>query len=310
MKALILLFAFCGFLSFTTNTCLAQKNRIISDEEVLNTAKAYLNHFVDAIDGMYKVYGFNYKEDMKNVKLGAPYELVFLSSDFVTDSVFSIKKSYFLNENYGWKVPLIFEDTIRCSMTVIYANDTLKATGGGGAYSCQFLDKCEKNNTISKDGKRYLLVPEIIYMCEFIMLKDSNNTFKLYPVYKDNEGYNDCTNDVSYNKYNSMKDFFNTYKTKIYLSAIDKINSSFKFEIYPNPINTNGILKGVIPQTIVEAEMKIFDCEGKVLFQNRIKDRGDIKIVLNREIFSMSGVYLCKITLDRETITKKIIVTN
>jgi hypothetical protein len=310
MKTLTILIVFGGFLNFTTNNCLAQNNRIISDAEVLDTAKAYLNHFVETIDGQYKEFGFNQKEDMNNVQLGAPYEVVFLSSDFVTDSVFNEEKNYFTNENYGWKVPLIFEDTIRCLMTVIYANDSLRATGGGGAYFCEFLDNCEKKYSIPQEGKRYMLLPEVIYMCEFIMLRDSNNSFKLYPIRKDIEGYNDCTNDVSYNKHNSVKEFFNTYKTKIYTSIADETKSSFKFKLYPNPLSTNGILQGFIPQTIAKADIKIFDCTGKALFQSQIKERGEIKIVINREIFSTGGIYLCKITLDRETISKKIMVTN
>lgn len=310
MKTLIILTVFGGFLNFTTNNCLAQNNRIISDEEVLNAANAYLDHFVESIDGQYREFGFIQKEDMYNVQLGAPYEVLFLSSDFVTDSLFIEEKNYFTNENHIWEVPLIFEDTIRCSIKVIYANDSLRAVGGGGAYFCQFLDNSETKYLIPQEGKRYLLLPEVIYMCEFIMLRDSNSSFKLYPIRKDIEGYVDCTNDISYNKYNSVEGFFNTYKTKIYTSVINKVKSSYKFEIYPNPLSTNGILQGFIPQTIVKADFKIFDCIGKALFQSQIKERGEIKIVINREIFSTGGIYLCKITLDRETISKKIMVTN
>ncbi|KAF0236750.1 MAG: hypothetical protein FD181_2520 [Prolixibacteraceae bacterium] len=310
MKARIILLTIWVFLSFSAWTSFAQNNRIISDEEILDIALANLNQFIEHINGSYKDFGFNQKEDMNNVQLGAPYEVVFLSSDFVTDSAFVEEKNYFIKENYAWEVPLIFKDKIRCFMKVFYINDSLRAIGGGGAFFCQFLDNCEKKYAVPKEGKRYLLLPEVIYMCEFIMLNDSNNSFKLYPINKNIEGYNDCTYDASYNKHNSIKDFFNTYKTKIYTSTIDKIESSYKFEIYPNPLNINSILKGFIPQSIVEANMKIYDCNGKVLFKNRIKDRGEIKIILNREIFLKSGIYLCKITLDREIISKKIMVTN
>jgi hypothetical protein len=238
MKALIKLMAFVGFLYFTTNTCLAQNYRIISDEEVLDTANVHLNHFVESIDGQYKDFGFNHKEDMYNVQLGAPYEVVFLSSDFITDSVFLEEKSYFTKENQTWAVPLIFEDTIRCSLQVIYSNDSLKVTGIGGASFYQLVDKCEKYFAVPKEGKRYLLLPESIYMCEFIMLKDSNNFFSLFPVRKI-EGYTDCTNDISYNKHNSIKDFFVTFKTKIYFRSLSQNWGDNNAVWHYNQINFN-----------------------------------------------------------------------
>jgi len=55
------------------------------------------------------------------------------------------------------------------------------------------------------------------------MLRDDlNEPYKLYPVRKDIEGQTDCSNDVSYNKHNSLEDFFNTYKTKIYTSSFNE----------------------------------------------------------------------------------------
>lgn len=308
MRIHIILTVFLSLLNFST--CFAQNNRLISDEEVLDTAKANLDWFIGRIDGSYKDFGFNSKEEMNDIQLGAPYEVVFLSSEFVADSVFIEGKNYFVKDNYAWNVPLIVDNTIRCIQKVIYHNDTLRATGGGGAHFCQFIDRCEKQYTISEDGKRYLLLPEIIYQCEFIMLHDDlNNTSKLYPVRKDIEGY-ECTIDVSYNNHNSVEDFFNTYKTKIYTSTIDKINFSGQFELYPNPIKYNGIIKGIIPQSILKADIKIFDYSGKVLFDNRIKDRGFIKIDINNEIFPNSGIYFYRITLDGISITEKLIVMN
>ena len=308
MKSQIILIAFLNLFCFST--CLAQSNRVISDEEVLDTAKANLNRFIELIDGGFKNYGFNSKEEMDKVILGPPYETVFLSSEFIEDSVYVDGKNYFTKENFIWDVPLIVDSTIRVFLRVLYSNDTLKYIGGGGAGFCQYVDRCEKKYVIPKDGKRYLLIPEILYPCEFIMLRnDSVNMCKLYPVHKDVEG-NDCTIDISYNKHSSMADFFNTYKTKIYTSTDDKTNSSFQFEFYPNPLNTFGILKGLVPQSVLKAEIVIADCNGRVLLRNQINERGLIKMTVNIDTFPANGIYFYKITLDGKSTSKKIIVMN
>lgn len=308
MKIKISLIAFLCLLSVVT--CWAQNKRIISDEEVLDTANANLNRFIESIDGSFKNYGFNSKEEMNKALLGQPYESVFLSSEFIKDSVFVDGKNYFTKENSIWDVPLIVDNTIRVFIRVLYSNDTLKYIGGGGAGFCQYIDRCEKKYSIPKNGKRYLLIPEILYPCEFIMLcNDSDNTCKLYPVHKDVEG-NDCTSDVSYNRHNSFVDFFDTYKTKIYTSAIDITNSLYQFELYPNPLNTYGILKGIVPQSVVKAEIMIADCNGRVLLRNPINERGLINIHFNKDAFPASGIYIYKITLDGISTSKKIIVLN
>jgi hypothetical protein len=308
MKSQINLIAFLGLFCFST--CLAQNNRIISDEEVLDTAKANLNRFIESIDGSFKNYGFNSKEEMDRVILGPPYESVFLSSEFITDSVFVDGKNYFTDENFIWNVPLIVDNTIRVSLRVLYSNDSLRYIGGGGAGYCQFIDRCEKKYAIPKEGKRYVLLPEILYPCAFIVLRnDSVNTCKLYPIHEHVEG-NDCTNDISYNKHNSVADFFNTYKTKIYTSTVDKTISSSQFEFYPNPLNTFGILKGIVPQSVLKAEIMIADCNGQVLLRNQINERGLINITVNKDTFPASGIYFYKITMDGISISKKIIVMN
>jgi hypothetical protein len=308
MKSQISLIVFLGLLSF--GTCLAQNNRIISDKEVLDTAKANLNRFIESIDGSFKNFGFNSKEEMNKITLGPPYETVFLSSEFIKYPVFVDGKNYFTKENFIWEVPLIVDNTIRVFLRVLYSNDTLKYIGGGGSDFCQYINGCEKKYSIPKDGKRYLLIPEILYPCEFIVLRnDSVNTCKLYPVRKDVEG-NDCTSDVSYNRHNSMADFFNTYKTKIYTSAVDKENYFSQFEFYPNPLNTFGILKGIVPQSVLKAEIVIAACNGQVLLRNQINERGLINLIVNRETFPASGIYFYKITLDGTSTSKKIIVLN
>jgi hypothetical protein len=301
MKALITIIIFVSILNSNTKHSIAQENRIISDQEVLDTAYANLNKFREKIGSMYKSFGFNTEEELNHIELGAPYEFVLLHPDFINDTVFTEDKNYFYNENKVWKVPVICDSSFRTFMTIFNYDDTLKYSSTGG--NAMEFDTCERHYSIPKNGKRYNLWPEIIYQCDFIVLLDSTNNYRFYPLY-----FSSCLRHVSYNKHNSMKSFFDTYRTQVYTSVDDLFHSSLKFEIYPNPLFNSGNLRGYIPPNTKEANIKIYDITGKIIYKQNLTERGNIDIELNESLFSKNGVHICNIILDGNTISKKILV--
>ncbi|MBN1924751.1 MAG: T9SS type A sorting domain-containing protein [Prolixibacteraceae bacterium] len=308
MKALTTIIAFTLFFNVISKNSSSQGNRTISDQEVLDTANANLDNFRETIEPFYEEFGFKTIEELNNIKPGAPYEFVLLHPDFINDTLFTEGKNYFYNENKGWHVPVICDGTFRCIMTIFYSNDSLKYGGAGGAKFAEFFENCEKRYSIPKNGKRYFMLPDIIYMCEFIVLLDSANTYRFYPMQEPAISDNACSKDASYNRHNSMKNFFDTYKSQVYTSINDLINASLKFEIYPNPAFNNANMRGYVPPHTKEANYKIYDINGKELFKQQLSERGRIDIELNEIAFSKSGVYICKIILDGNETSRKIFV--
>ncbi|HPR33642.1 MAG TPA: hypothetical protein PLK12_16190 [Prolixibacteraceae bacterium] len=306
MKTIITIIVFVLFLNVTSNNSLAQGNRIISDQEVLDTANANLDKFREMIGGLYLEFGFKTEEELNHIELGAPYEFILLHPDFVNDTVFTEGKNYFYNENRSWEVPVICNGTFRTFMSIFYSNDSVKYGGAGGP--AMEYETCEKRYSIPKNGKRYFLLPEIIYMCEFIVLLDSANNNRFYPMQEPASSDNACTKDASYNQHNSMKSFFDTYRSQVYTSKNDVINASLKFEIHPNPLFNSAYIRGYIPSHTKEAYYKIYDDSGKELFLQQISERGKVNIELDEKAFSKSRVFICKIYLDGNTISRKILV--
>jgi hypothetical protein len=309
MKAIITIIVFVLFFNVIPKNSRAQGSRIISDLEVLDTAYANLDKFREQIEPFYDEFGFKTKEELNHIELGAPYEFVLLHPDFVNDSIFTEGKNFFYNENRAWRVPVICDATFRCIMTIFNSNDSLKYGGAGGYTFAEFFETCEKRYSIPKNGKRYFMLPEIIYMCEFIVLLDSTNTYCFYPMQEPAISTNACTRDASYNQHNSMKNFFDTYKSQVYTSKNDVINAPLEFEIYPNPFFNSANLRGYIPPRTKAAHYKIYDINGKELFKQQLSERGKFDIELNSKTFSKRGVYFCKIVLDGNAISKKILVT-
>jgi hypothetical protein len=309
MKATMIVILIALFLISISKEIVAQANRTISDQEVLNTANANLDKFREQLSFSYKSFGFPTLESLNNVKLGAPYEFVMLNLDFVNDTIFDEDKNYFYGINDTWDVPVLYDDTFRCVMSIFFRYDTLYYGSVGGAGYAKYFDDCERHYSIPKNGKRYFLWPEIIYSCEFIVLLDSTNNHRFYPLYyKTDDVNNSCLEHVSYNQHNSMKSFFETHRTQVYTSKNDIINISLEFEIYPNPLFNIGNLRGYIPPHTKEAHYKIYDDTGKELFKHQLTERGNFDIELDGTTFSKSGVYICKIILDGNSISKKIIV--
>jgi hypothetical protein len=308
MKAILTIIVFVVYFNIIPKNSVAQANRTISDQEVLDTANANLDKLRKQISSTYKSFGFPTLESLNNVKLGAPYEFVMLNLDFVNDTIFDKDKNYFYGINDTWTVPVLYDDTFRCVMSIFFRYDTLYYGSVGGAGYAKYFEDCERHYSIPKKGKRYFLWPEIIYSCEFVVLLDSTNNHRFYPLYSAENDYGPCTSDVSYNKHNSMKSFFDAYRTQVHTSKNDMKNVSLEFDIYPNPLFNIGNLRGYIPPHTKEALYKIYDDTGKELFKHQLTERGNFDIELDGTTFSKSGAYICKIILDGNSISKKIIV--
>ena len=304
MKTLTTIFALIILFTVIAKTSVAQGIRTISDQEVLDTANANLDKFRETINHFYDEFGFKTKEELNHIELGSPYEFVLLHPDFVNDTVFTEGKSYFYNENRAWNVPVICDGTFRTFMYIFYYDDTIKYSSTGG--SAMEFETCKIRYSIPKNGKRYFMLPEVMYMCEFIVLLDSANNYRFYPMHEPAGSNNACTKDASYNQHNSYKSFFDTYRSQVYTSKNDVINAPLKFEIYPNPVFNNANLRGYVPPHTNEAHYKIYDINGKELFKQQLYKRGNIDIELNEKIFSKNGVYICKIIIDGNSISKKI----
>lgn len=244
----------------------AQAYRIISDEEVRDTAQAQLGVWLEKLEGgLYKNMGFHNLEELNRVEIGTPYEMVFLSNDFVSDSVFIKGKNYFTKENLTWNVPLLVDSEMRCFLSVSYRNDTLKASKIGGPIND--IEMCTKKYAIPTEGKKYILVPEVLYLCEFIMHYDKEkDNYTLYPV------FDKCADEVSYNRHDSLEGFFNSYKNNEYNSISDIPNDVCPFELYPNPLVSQGILKGFVPETKQDVRLQVIDINGMLVSEKIIDE--------------------------------------
>jgi hypothetical protein len=288
----------------SVSTLIAQEYRIISDKEVRDTAQAQLGVWLEKLEGgLYKNFGFNNLEELNRVEIGTPYEMVFLSNDFVSDSVFINGKNYFTKENRSWDVPLLVDSEMRCFLSVYYRNDTLKAIGIGGSSAAKEREVCMKKYAIPTEGKKYILVPEVLYLCEFIMhFDEEKDNYTLYPV------FDKCASEVSYNKHNSLEDFFYSYKNNEYNSVRGISIDQFSFKIFPNPLISIATFKVFIPLSTKDATIHIYDNKGMKLFQEKLNQRGELEKKLPQDIFPESGIYIFKINMDNKAISKKIIV--
>lgn len=282
----------------------AQEYRIISDEEVRDTAQAQLGVWLEKLEGgLYKDMGFNNIEEMGRVEIGSPYEMVFLSNDFVSDSVFIKGKNYFTKENRSWDVPLLVDSEMRCFLSVSYRNDTLKVSKIGGSSAAKEREVCMKKYAIPTEGKKYILVPEVLYSCEFIMHYDEEKeNYTLYPV------FDKCADEVSYNRHNSLEAFYNSYKYNVYNSISDVSSELSPFEIYPNPLISEGVLKGFIPITTKDARWQMVDARGLIVSEKLVDLRGYADIRINGANGYKNGVYYLRLIMDDAIITKRILI--
>lgn len=282
----------------------ANGHRIISDQEVRDTALAQLDVWLEKLEGgLYKNMGFNNLEELSRVEIGTPYEMVFLSNDFANDSVFIKGKNYFTKENRSWDVPLLVDSEMRCFLSVYYRNDTLSAVGIGGSTAAKEREACMKKYAIPTEGKKYTLVPEVLYLCEFIMhFDEEKDNYTLYPV------LDKCASEVSYNRHNSLENFFYSYKNNEYNSTSDFTNDMCQFEIYPNPLIYEGLLKAFVSIDKKEVKLQVIDENGMLISEKFIDKREFVEIKIESANIPRSGIYFFRLIMDESTITKRVLI--
>jgi len=84
-------------------------------------------------------------------------------------------------------------------------------------------------------------------------------------------------------------------------------NSKFQFEVYPNPVSDNAIIKYELdkPTTV---KLAIFNHLGQMAGQpyEELKQAGKHQVILDASSFT-PGIYLCRLQAGREVMTKKIV---
>lgn len=287
----------------------ANEHRIISDEEVRDTANAQLDIWLEKLEGgLYKDFGFNNIEEMSRVELGTPYEMVFVSEDFITDSVFIKGKNYFIKENRSWIVPLLVDSEMRCYVSVYYLNDSLNISKIGGAEHAKEIEVCMEKYAIPTEGKKYIFVPGYVYYCDFILhFEEDKNNYQLFPLIENTVDW-ECEGQVSYNRHNSLEGFFYSHKNNEYNSIPDISNDICPFEIYPNPLISKGVLKGFVPITMQVFRLEILDARGSVVSEKLIDERGHIEIGIDGGNKYKKGIYFYRLIMDESSITKRVLI--
>jgi len=154
---------------------------VFSDEEILDTARANLDWYLDAIEyGGVENYGFHSTSEFDLIELGEPYLELILNQDFIEDDKFSNIDNYIYNYN-SWRIPLEVNNEYRCYIKISLHNDILSLVSGGGSIFARLLDNCEREYDLKNKEKEYLLFLRNDYNCNFLMVEDKKN-YKIYPI--------------------------------------------------------------------------------------------------------------------------------
>lgn len=287
----------------------ANEYRIISGEEVIDTAYAQLDIWLEKIRAInYNDFGFNTIEEMNRVELGTPYEVIFVSEDFLTDSVFIKEKNYFIKENQKWEVPLLVDSEMRCLLSVGYFNDSLNVFKIGGAANAKEIQVCMDKYNIPKEGKKYIFIPEYLYLCDFIMhFEEDKNNYQLFPIIENTIDW-ECNDQVSYNKHDSLEGFYYSYQNNVYNSISNIANDVCPFEIYPNPVVSQATLSCFVPITIDDARLQLIDENGILITEQFIDEREYVELKIDATNFPKNGIYFFRLILDESVIRKRVLI--
>ncbi|NJL77328.1 MAG: T9SS type A sorting domain-containing protein [Saprospiraceae bacterium] len=72
----------------------------------------------------------------------------------------------------------------------------------------------------------------------------------------------------------------------------------------PNPFNSNTVVRHFIPETVRQAEMRVFDISGKLIKTIIIDGRGEGQTTLQAQTLS-AGTYLYSLVLDGQILESK-----
>jgi len=113
---------------------------------VKNAANIQFSDYLEKIPlGLEEMFGFNDREDFNRVKIGIPYEVFTLKSDFFDDENIKRNKNYIISTGH-FRVPIIVDNEYRVLLTVSNLNKTYDIVKIGGKGLAKELAVFRKNH--------------------------------------------------------------------------------------------------------------------------------------------------------------------
>ena len=93
------------------------------------------------------------------------------------------------------------------------------------------------------------------------------------------------------------------------VSAFDLVDNAILYQNSPNPFNNDSEIKMQIPETIITAELYVYDLNGAQLKSYAIQERGNSSVTIHGSELN-PGMYLYTLIVDgHEVDTKRLILT-
>ena len=91
--------------------------------EIVKVADAQLNEYLQKIPvGQEEMFGFSNRDEFSQTKIGVPYEVLTLSTDFFSDERIENNKNYLVSTG-NWRVPIKVGDEYKALLTVSKDNN-------------------------------------------------------------------------------------------------------------------------------------------------------------------------------------------
>ena len=91
--------------------------------EIVKVADAQLNEYLQKIPvGQEEMFGFSNRDEFSQTKIGVPYEVLTLSTDFFSDERIEKNKNYLVSTG-NWRVPIKVGDEYKALLTVSKDNN-------------------------------------------------------------------------------------------------------------------------------------------------------------------------------------------
>ena len=179
---LAIFFVYPYFIVSSFSICIAEESL---DTEVLNSASKDLFFYLEKIPiGHENNYGFHNREEFKLAKLGKPFQMYTIDSQFLISSAKTSKEVFIpLNE---WRVPVVVKERYRALLTVSYHKKILKIVAFGASNLAAELENIEqkKISIILKQSKFKRLILRVYQLhSDFVLLTDNNPNLNIYNIF-------------------------------------------------------------------------------------------------------------------------------
>lgn len=117
-----------------------------------------------------------------------------------------------------------------------------------------------------------------------------------------------CGDNAVYNSLQDIEQLLETLKTTTRVSGRTTPDKAVLLQNTPNPFRERSIIKCVIPQSVADASLYLYDYNGHQIQSRSISDRGDVQIIVESNGL-IPGIYLYSLVTDGEIIdTKRMIL--